>query len=227
MTYFLLSLPLVTIILVIALSAPEAPFALWLYKWATLLAGILAVAAALLTVNQMQKIDDQQARRVQESEERQQDRHAHNVRLTLRADSLRAERAAYPQATDMRQWLEYFEQVVKDYGPIIGGGLPPSEEEGRHIYDLADKITRIFDRPALEEAANLLESRSYYVYGTIMRDVRRLRTRMEEAESAVERSNDAALAVVSEDMMVDLTGMRSFVKEFAGTLISLDQFYKT
>ncbi|MBZ9678920.1 hypothetical protein [Mesorhizobium sp. ES1-1] len=70
--------------LCIGLGINDAPGAYEVAKdWQTLFAGILAVAAAMFTVGQMQRSDALQERR-----------HSHLVRITLRADYLQARRAA-------------------------------------------------------------------------------------------------------------------------------------
>jgi hypothetical protein len=64
-------------------AAVASGFVEFLGSWQTLLAGVLAVCAALFTVNEMRR-----------NEERQHARHEDLMRLTQRADRLRIDRAA-------------------------------------------------------------------------------------------------------------------------------------
>jgi len=92
----------VSVLIGIALGAAIASAdgtAAFLSTWQTLIAGIMAVAAAAITIMQMQKTDGEQHRRHaevialnQQTDQNQQLRHDDIVRLGLRADRLRAER---------------------------------------------------------------------------------------------------------------------------------------
>lgn len=93
-TFFLFTLPIVAIIMVMVFGGSVDPVAKWLEKWATLIAGLLAVAAALATVQQMQASDEGQERRFREAEAMQEDRHRQLVQLTVGGTKLRMERAA-------------------------------------------------------------------------------------------------------------------------------------
>lgn len=59
----------------------------WLYRYQTIIAGILAIVAAGWTVVEMRRTD-----------QRQQLRHEELMKINLRADRLRARRAAFPYA---------------------------------------------------------------------------------------------------------------------------------
>jgi hypothetical protein len=94
LTFFLFALPIVVIVMVMVFGGSVDPVAKWLEKWATLIAGLLAVAAALATVQQMQASDEGQERRFREAEARQEDRHRQLVQLTVVGTQLRMGRAA-------------------------------------------------------------------------------------------------------------------------------------
>ncbi|MBB6352485.1 hypothetical protein ACFFTN_19900 [Aminobacter aganoensis] len=77
----------------------------YLSEWQTLIAGILAVAAAAWTVGEMRRNDSMQ-----------QQRHEELMLLNLRADRLRAERAAFPYADK----LEYASNIISERVEQLG-----------------------------------------------------------------------------------------------------------
>lgn len=91
---------LVCVFMGVALGAALASTdgtAAFLSAWQTLIAGIMAVVAAAITIMQMQKSDEEQQGRHadmialnQQTDQNQQRRHDDIVRLGLRADRLRA-----------------------------------------------------------------------------------------------------------------------------------------
>lgn len=64
----------------------------WLSQWQTLIAGLLAIAAALITVSQMQLTD-----------ERQNSRHSELVKVGLRAERIKVARASDYAASEFRR----------------------------------------------------------------------------------------------------------------------------
>lgn len=66
----------------------------FVFNYQTLVTGIAAVAAATLTIRQMDKVDA-----------KQEDRHRELVRLQLRQDTIRMQRALRPQLNELQEWL--------------------------------------------------------------------------------------------------------------------------
>lgn len=77
----------------------------YLSEWQTLIAGILAVAAAAWTVGEMRRTDSMQ-----------QQRHKELVLLNLRADRLRARRAAFPYADRLERFADAMHMGVEQLG---------------------------------------------------------------------------------------------------------------
>ncbi|RWH88003.1 MAG: hypothetical protein EOR77_25775 [Mesorhizobium sp.] len=73
----------------------------WLYQYQTLVTGVLAVSAAFITVNAMNK-----------TEERQQKRHDELIRVSQRADRLTAQRAGHMK--------DYFRKVAVELAEVQG-----------------------------------------------------------------------------------------------------------
>lgn len=78
-----------------------------LSEWQTLIAGNLAVVAAAWTIGEMRRNDTMQ-----------QQRHAELVLLSLRADRLRARRAAFPYADRLEQYSDAVYELVERLGTV-------------------------------------------------------------------------------------------------------------
>ncbi|RJG46463.1 hypothetical protein [Mesorhizobium sp. DCY119] len=117
-----------------------------LWEWQTLIAGILAVAAAGITVFQMQRIDA-----------RQHERHGEVMALNLRADRLRIQRATVPAASDFRKWSQEMTARLKLYqdeksDPDV---FKPSFETMGNLSDKAGQINTLLLGKGLKAAEDL------------------------------------------------------------------------
>ncbi|PBB16734.1 hypothetical protein [Mesorhizobium sp. WSM4313] len=134
------ALPLVVIMMVMLFGWKGDPTTDWLERWSTLIAGLAAVLAAVITVYQMRQTDEAQQLRAQEAEERQEDRHRQLVRLTLRGDQLRAERATFPTALDIRIWIADFDRFRLPFGEAIG---ELEKDDSARVAELAFALNNI------------------------------------------------------------------------------------
>lgn len=87
----------------------------WLFRWQTLVAGLLAVGAAAITVSQMQWTDD-----------RQELRHRDLIKLAVRSDRLKLERAREAIREPMLRGAERLDAVLKTVEGKSGESIAPS-----------------------------------------------------------------------------------------------------
>lgn len=113
----LLCMLMIGLFLGLAIDASES-FSNIVFRWQTMIAGILAIVAAFITVLQMSATDRRQQARHEHADQRQQDRHIELVRLSLRSDRLRALRAA-----DRAEWLEDMNDTLGNAKAVDGEEL--------------------------------------------------------------------------------------------------------
>lgn len=118
----------------------------WLYRWSTLIAGILAVGAAFITVRAMLHTDI-----------RQQKRHDELMKLNLRAERLIANRASKPWPSQLRKIANRFQRALG-----MMGNLPDTTQNRNEILVIvqqavADTIT-ILESPPIVDAKSLLDA---------------------------------------------------------------------
>ncbi|GAA2867240.1 hypothetical protein GGQ99_001318 [Aminobacter niigataensis] len=119
----------------------------WLYDYQTLITGIAAVGAAFITVSAMSR-----------SEERQQQRHDELMKLNLRADRLRARRAAYPHSEQLEQSTRRLEKAIAAYGQDQGQANDARRQKIRKMLSLRSLIISILHRESIVEAKDLFGS---------------------------------------------------------------------
>jgi hypothetical protein len=117
----------------------------WLQSWDALLAGLLALVAAFVTIFQMQRTDAAQ-----------QGRHEQLVRQQTRADRLRAERAATPFAGLIRLAMRDAERL----SAAFAAELKPLQRNSALIQELAAVTRRVvdgFQNELIEDAKDLFD----------------------------------------------------------------------
>lgn len=119
--------------------------------WQTLIAGILAVIAAAWTVGEMRRNDRMQ-----------QSRHEELMQLNLRADRLRARRAAFPYSIEMKT----VSGVLDQYPPDAFTRLASNEQQKAILVMLScySKLKEVIDAEALVEAKNMFGSDMAHLY---------------------------------------------------------------
>lgn len=174
----------------------------WLYRWSTLLAGILAVGAAFITVRAMMHTDV-----------RQQRRHDELMKLNLRAERLIANRAAKPWPSQLRTIGNRFQRALG-----MMSNLPDTTANRNAILRIvqeavADTIT-ILEGPPIVEAKALLDAIPFHRMMIVRAEGERLqrlvndfaRTSMDPERSEQNRRDLSGLLVqfkLDNDMIAD------------------------
>jgi hypothetical protein len=94
----------ISLLMVMIFGDDTDPVAKWLKHWETLITGLLAIFAAIVTLRQM-KLSDQAA----------EARHRHDARLALRVDRQLARRAAVPTNSELIRWANETEELVQRF----------------------------------------------------------------------------------------------------------------
>jgi hypothetical protein len=115
---------------------------LWLYRWQTLIAGALAVLAAIITVRQMKTTDKLQEKR-----------HQDLISLNLRSDRLRIQRAAMPYARMLRISIDI---CRKDFTDKESMAKPTLEFLNRVVFNL-EELVKAISSEDFEKAIDLFE----------------------------------------------------------------------
>ncbi|MBZ9659482.1 hypothetical protein LB523_10535 [Mesorhizobium sp. ESP-6-4] len=209
------ALPIFTVVMVMMFGSEGDPITDWLYRWSTLITGVAAVAAAVMTIRQMQQTD-----------EAQEDRHRQLVGLSLRADQLRAERATFPAALDIRIWVDDVDRLkLRNTIEEAIGELDMNDSF--EVATRAFALQNILKRRALIEATDLFGHRLFTIYEELV--AKSDSVALEIADSAGGRLNfgvtdsDRELARA---VLMDLVGAKPYLEELATRLIWLDQAYR-
>jgi hypothetical protein len=138
----------VSVLIGVALGAAIAStdgLAAFLGTWQTLIAGILAVAAAAITIVQMQKTDEEQHRRHidmmtlnRQTDQNQQQRHDDIVRLGVRGDRLRAERLRDIWSDSLVDWADRVPPVTKRGREFF------EKQTGNKPFEIPVELSQIF-----------------------------------------------------------------------------------
>lgn len=150
----------------------------YLSEWQTLIAGILAVAAAAWTVGEMRRNDSMQ-----------QQRHEELMLLSLRADRLRAERAAFPYADK----LEHASNVIShQVQRLLARRDVSSSRYAAH--DIAEAVHFIIDylrAEAIIDAKPLFGSTMAFGFASLEKKIDRIaRPTIALCSTLVEAEND-------------------------------------
>ncbi|RUV03491.1 hypothetical protein EOB36_05895 [Mesorhizobium sp. M6A.T.Cr.TU.017.01.1.1] len=190
----------------------------WLYDYQTLVTGTLAVAAAFITVNAMNK-----------TEERQQKRHEELMKLSLRPDKMAVDRAAYLQAIFQQlgdETDEFSGRVAHKYA-AIGAGTPVDEDLDAAIAILG-KFLEALEMPAITDAAKFFSPRMNGIFAFLNAKKRYLRDCYEKLKQV--RGVENKEANRSKITLMRRTGtefgeMSRHLTEFANQLVSLSEEY--
>ncbi|MGX8013535.1 hypothetical protein ACVDG8_033490 [Mesorhizobium sp. ORM8.1] len=222
------ALPIVTIVVVMMFGGQSDPITIWLKGWSTLIAGLAAVVAAVMTVYQMRQTDEGQQMRFREAEERQEDRHRQLVRLTLRSDQLRAERATFPTALDVRIWLDDLARfklrhaaIGEDIGELQMG-------DSSEVARLAFALQGILKRRSLVEATDLYSHRLSLIYDDLVARTDSTTLKVDQSDGG--RQNFGVTTAdrqLAREVLMDLTRAVPYLEEMATRLIELDQAYRS
>ncbi|MER9757563.1 hypothetical protein NKJ46_29895 [Mesorhizobium sp. M0166] len=190
----------------------------WLYDYQTLFAGALAVAAAFITVNAMNK-----------TEERQQKRHDELIKLNLRSDRLTAERAGY--------LANYFLGIANDAESAAGNYKKfevkspprPTSEEINKLKIFCDRIELGLEMKAIESGVRLFgpEMTSNLEVMTLM--VRNFRPRWVHIKELMGKKTTEAgrsLAHELKTIAIDAVIIQKQVRNFAEGLGDLAKIYQ-
>lgn len=123
----------------------------WLYRWSTLLAGILAVSAAFITVRAMMHTDV-----------RQQFRHEQLMKLNLRSERLIAVRAAELWANPLRHRAQEFE-VFRSKLPEDNQKIEAAKatDLAIEIKDCAKNVLVVITHRSIVSTADIADSETY------------------------------------------------------------------
>lgn len=162
----------------------------WLYRYQTIIAGILAIIAAAWTVVEMRR-----------SDERQQARHDDLIRLNLRAERLKVRRATFP-------YTKLFRLLAND---IIGCSTALNASKSRDefrasMFEVNKSVVtckNLLKDGKVSDAQELFDENLSYGYLTIVRTADRLARRLESAITAMDgHTGDPA---VEHETVVEIT----------------------
>ena len=141
LAFFGLLLPIGLVLFAMILNSDTDPLTLWVKKWETLLAAMIALLAAAFTLSQMRI-----------SDEKQEKRHRELVDLSLRADRLRAARAAY-LAGHIREVVDAIPTeptIVDDYAATV--------DFSNELVLWNEWAEKEFDHPLIKAAEDLFDA---------------------------------------------------------------------
>lgn len=128
----------------------------WLYRYQTIIAGILAIVAAGWTVVEMRRTDV-----------RQQYRHDELMSLNLRADRLRARRAAFPYANKIRSAASLLDESLIAYSDSVDKQREVRSELMKAIEKPRNKLAHILFVSQINDAKDMFGSEMSYNYDEI------------------------------------------------------------
>ena len=155
------------------------------FEFQTLLTGILAVAAAYLTVLQMRASDEKSDSRHLQTMKAASEQHKASMRLALRGDRLRVHRALHPQFRELRDIKKRMEAIDTAYRLIwndpemvaMNAG-PYSKEDFERlalsVYPLIAQVKQIFERPQVQEGAKLFDGDLTFRIDDIIKETERV-----------------------------------------------------
>ena len=132
-----------------------------IYNYQTLITGLLAVAAAAITVWKMGQIDGAQAERQRQNEDVQAERHRQLIELGLRSELIKLERAINPQLHLIKAERIRLDAIDLSVAPYIG---LPGDPQRRLLFAVcdqywhyADGIRILLEAPQFVEAVPLFD----------------------------------------------------------------------
>jgi hypothetical protein len=130
----------------------------WLYRYQTILAGILAIVAAGWTVVEMRRSDDRQERR-----------HGELVKLGVRADGLKAARAAHTFPGAIRTFAKVCDQLSASVASW-SEGLTTSEinDLANAANALSDDIQKTLSFKAITDARDIFDGATSSTYEAVL-----------------------------------------------------------
>lgn len=186
----------------------------WVSNYQTLITGILAVAAAYVTVNAMSRAED-----------RQQSRHDELLKLSLRADRLRVQRAEYP-----------FADVIDDFSIRISD-LIKVMDDASDSSSIADAFAsanehaigckNIFTEGAVEEARVLFGPNMSDSYIFLTRSVKRALHRCDRISQFIAANPGTQIPLnLFKEIRSELDDIRMEMPRFAAHLRNLAKEYQ-
>jgi hypothetical protein len=118
----------------------------WLFRWQTIVAGLLAIVAAGLTMIAMFATDARAGRR-----------HDQVVTLNLRSDRLRIQRLKFGNALDLHLWAREVRKLRNDFVDRLqpGEGLRMTNDDFRNLESLSGKLDSILKTVDAANASDL------------------------------------------------------------------------
>ncbi|MBB3916186.1 hypothetical protein [Rhizobium fabae] len=139
-------------------NAGGDPWRNFIYDFQTLIAGFFAVGAAFVTFHQMQRFDA-----------RSEKRHEEQIKLALRPDVLRMQRANSPSVETMREWRDDMRRISSKWRPdhLQEDTIPARGT----IIGLADGFEEEISRPTFQEATHLFSGKMTTLIEIILSEV--------------------------------------------------------
>lgn len=135
------------------------PWRNFIYDFQTLITGFFAVGAAFLTFRQMQQFDA-----------RSETRHEEQIKLALRPDVLRIQRANSPSVETIREWRDDMRRISSKWRAdhLQEDTIP---DRGT-VISLADGFEEEMSRPTFQEATHLFSGKMITLIEIILSEVR-------------------------------------------------------
>ncbi len=157
-------------------DAADAPAVLGLlYDYQTLITGALAVIAAYMTVSEMRRADQNSDDRQSKALFAAAEQHKSSMRLAVRGDRLRVQRALHPQYKELHDLVRDMRQADKVVDEMRNKAFDLSEPGQRWAYSLSDfevfitsaypmflRIQEILQRPQFVDGSQLFDGALTY-----------------------------------------------------------------
>lgn len=185
----------------------------YLSDWQTLIAGILAVVAAAWTVGEMRRNDTMQ-----------QVRHEELMQLNLRADRLRARRAALPAADEIAICIPI---IVEGYRVTKSTEFTSREHKvhAKELYNAFENASGSFGYVNVSDAKDMFGSHMSFTYYRIIEILNDI-SYMREIMLAYVSSSNVAVGKSDVDYYIELAGRAaSYLDTFAKDLRQLAAHY--
>jgi len=186
----------------------------WVWDYQTLITGILAVAAAYVTVNAMSRAED-----------RQQSRHDELLKLSLRADRLKVQRAEFPFANIIDDFAIKISNVITEIDSA--SDFFSAHDAFKNAKEHAKGCKNIFLESTVEEAKNLFGPNMSDSYIFLTRSTKRALHRCQSMSDLMDATPGVPVSpILLEQIRVELDDIRKEMPKFAIHLRNLTKEYQ-
>lgn len=199
----------------------DNPFVGFINKFQTLISGVIALIAALLTVRAMMQSDAKQDRR-----------HTITTKLSLRRDRLLVQRACDPQIEELRSSAIRFKDFRDYLVNIERGGLPPyfSEIKGHEgIRSIVMDVQEIVGRKQLDDVIVLMDAkciRSLQRVPDACKVLLQTCDLIEKKVASPSDISDSAAVHLNQQLIVDINSLVAQIMALHGALEELQVNYE-